>query len=55
MLKRALFLASFASLSSPESRAYYDKKRAERSATTPPSSASPAVVSMSTSLPGLTA
>jgi transposase len=28
-LKRALFLASFASLSSPESRAYYDKKRAE--------------------------
>jgi transposase len=29
MLKRALFLASFASLSSPESRAYYDRKRAE--------------------------
>lgn len=29
MLKRALFLAAFASLSSPESRAYYDKKRAE--------------------------
>ncbi|WP_151485294.1 IS110 family RNA-guided transposase [Streptomyces albicerus] len=28
-LKRALFLASFASLSSPESRAYYDRKRAE--------------------------
>lgn len=28
VLKRALFLASFASLSSPESRAYYDKKRA---------------------------
>ncbi|MGW6275085.1 IS110 family transposase [Streptomyces sp. NPDC055060] len=28
-LKRALFLAAFASLSSPESRAYYDKKRAE--------------------------
>jgi transposase len=30
MLKRALFLASFASLSSPESRAYYDRKRAEK-------------------------
>jgi transposase len=30
MLKRALFLASFASLSSPDSRAYYDKKRAEK-------------------------
>lgn len=30
MLRRALFLASFASLSSPESRAYYDKKRAEK-------------------------
>ncbi|MGW6023722.1 IS110 family transposase [Streptomyces sp. NPDC055099] len=29
MLKRTLFLASFASLSSPESRAYYDRKRAE--------------------------
>lgn len=29
-LKRALFLASFASLSSPESRAYYDRKRAEK-------------------------
>ncbi|WP_409058833.1 IS110 family transposase [Streptomyces sp. SYP-A7185] len=28
-LKRALFLASFASLSTPESRAYYDRKRAE--------------------------
>ncbi|MFG3289142.1 IS110 family transposase [Streptomyces sp. NPDC048179] len=30
MLKRALFLASFDSLSSPESRAYYDRKRAEK-------------------------
>lgn len=29
-LKRALFLASFASLSTPESRTYYDKKRAEK-------------------------
>ncbi|MFG2794926.1 IS110 family transposase [Streptomyces sp. NPDC048419] len=29
MLIRALFLASFAALSSPESRAYYDRKRAE--------------------------
>ena len=29
-LKRALFLAAFASLSSPESRTYYDKKRAEK-------------------------
>ncbi|MFD5025089.1 IS110 family transposase [Streptomyces sp. NPDC058373] len=29
ILKRALFLASFAALSSPESRAYYDRKRAE--------------------------
>lgn len=29
LLKRALFLASFASLSNPDSRAYYDKKRAE--------------------------
>ncbi|MEU6259750.1 IS110 family transposase [Streptomyces sp. NPDC047043] len=29
-LKRALFLASFASLSSPESRTYYDRKRAEK-------------------------
>lgn len=29
MRKRALFLASFASLSSPESRAYHDRKRAE--------------------------
>ncbi|GAA2344134.1 IS110 family transposase [Streptomyces kunmingensis] len=29
-LKRALFLAAFASLSSPESRSYYDKKRAEK-------------------------
>lgn len=28
-LKRALFLTSFASLSSPESRTYYDRKRAE--------------------------
>jgi transposase len=28
-LKRALFLASFASLSSPESQTYYDRKRAE--------------------------
>ncbi|SED90252.1 Transposase IS116/IS110/IS902 family protein [Streptomyces sp. 3213] len=28
-LKRALFLASFASLSSPDSRAYYDRKRGE--------------------------
>ena len=28
-LKRALFLAAFASLSDPASRAYYDKKRAE--------------------------
>lgn len=28
-LKRALSLASFASLSSPESRAHYDGKRAE--------------------------
>ncbi len=28
-LKRAFFLAAFASLSDPESRAYYDKKRAE--------------------------
>lgn len=26
-LTRALFLASFASLSSPDSRAYYDRKR----------------------------
>ncbi len=30
MLKRALFLASFASLSSPESRAYHDRKRTEK-------------------------
>ncbi|GAA2326447.1 hypothetical protein GCM10010431_55860 [Streptomyces kunmingensis] len=29
-LERALFLSAFASLSSPESRAYYDKKRAEK-------------------------
>lgn len=29
MLKRALFLASFASLSSPESRACHDRKRSE--------------------------
>ncbi|GGY19315.1 hypothetical protein GCM10010358_82760 [Streptomyces minutiscleroticus] len=29
-LKRALFLASLASLNSPGSRAYYDKKRAEK-------------------------
>ncbi len=28
-LKRALYLAAFASLSQPESRAYYDKKRGE--------------------------
>ncbi|OUC97749.1 IS110 family transposase, partial [Streptosporangium minutum] len=28
-LKRAMFLAAFASLSDPESREYYDKKRAE--------------------------
>lgn len=37
MLRRALFLASFASLSSPESGAYYDRKRAESTApsTTP--------------------
>lgn len=30
MLKRSLFLASFASLSSPESRAHRDRKRVER-------------------------
>ncbi|WP_412566700.1 IS110 family transposase [Streptomyces europaeiscabiei] len=47
ILKRALFLASFALLSSPESRAYYDRKRAETSATTQPSSASPAASSTS--------
>ncbi|BCJ33846.1 hypothetical protein Athai_13490 [Actinocatenispora thailandica] len=41
-LKRALFLAAFASLSDPTSRAYYDRKRAEGKNTTPPSSASPA-------------
>ncbi len=28
-LKRAMFLAAFASLSNPPSRAYYDRKRAE--------------------------
>ncbi|MER6187162.1 transposase [Streptomyces sp. NPDC001652] len=28
-IKRALFLASFASLSNPESRAYYDRRRAD--------------------------
>jgi hypothetical protein len=39
-LKSALFLSAFASLSDPTSRAYYDRKKTERSATTPPSSAS---------------
>jgi hypothetical protein len=29
VLKRAFFLAAFASLSHPPSRAYYDRKRAE--------------------------
>ena len=29
LLKRAFFLAAFASLAAPDSRAYYDRKRAE--------------------------
>ncbi len=41
-LNRAIFLATFASLADPLSRAYYDQKRAEAKGTTPPSSASPA-------------
>jgi hypothetical protein len=48
-LKRAFFLAAFASLADPVSRAYYDRKRAQGNATTPPSSASPAAASTSCS------
>ena len=40
-LKRAFFLAAFAALHDPTSRAYYDRKRAEGKSTTPPSSVSP--------------
>ncbi|MEW1649020.1 IS110 family transposase [Streptomyces sp. NPDC091219] len=46
-LKRALFLASFASLSSPESRVYDEGSERRRSVITPRSSASPAAASMS--------
>lgn len=40
-LKRAFFLAAFAALADPTSRAYYDRNAPKATATTPPASASP--------------
>ena len=46
-LKNAMFLAAFASLRDPASKTFYDRKRAEGNATTPPSSAWPAAAATS--------
>lgn len=48
-LKRAFFLAAFASLADPASRTYYDKKIAQGNTTPRPSSASPDDASTSSS------